>query len=104
MPVKAFEKFNFKENKWTKLTDIPSSRVFSVYVHHADNIFSLGGLATEPKQGFSDSVEIYNIDEGNPWRLYKYDVLLSLIIYMTLVRLYLCILWIKCFDWYLLKE
>ena len=56
--------FSFKENKWQKLPDIPSSRVFAVYVHHTGNIYSLGGLASEPKQGFSDSLEIYNIEEG----------------------------------------
>ena len=42
IPVAAFEVFNFAENKWKKLPDIPSKRVFALYAHSDTHIFSLG--------------------------------------------------------------
>ncbi len=46
IPVVAFEVFDFAENKWRKLPDIPSKRVFALYTHSEKHIYSIGKLVT----------------------------------------------------------
>lgn len=63
MPVGAFEVYNFEKQEWNKLPDIPSRRVFAIYVSSDTHIFSMGGLNQNPKDGFSDVLEIYDIEK-----------------------------------------
>ncbi len=46
IPVVAFEVFDFAENKWRKLPDIPSKRVFALYTHSDKHIYSIGNHVT----------------------------------------------------------
>ena len=60
----AFEVFDFAENKWRKLPDIPSKRVFALYTHSDTHIYSLGGLKETATEGFSDVTEVFDIEKG----------------------------------------
>ena len=60
----AFEVFDFGENKWKKLPDIPSKRVFPSYAATEKYIFSVGGLNQNPQDGFSDAMEVFDLEKG----------------------------------------
>ena len=60
----AFEVYDFESSKWRSLPDVPSKRVFALYAHTGGHIVSLGGLHTDPGQGFQDTTEVFNLDTG----------------------------------------
>ena len=60
----AFEVFDFEEQTWRKLPDIPSKRVFALYVASDKHIYSIGGLNQNPKDGFSDATEAFDLEKG----------------------------------------
>lgn len=64
LPVKAFEVYDFSTNKWQKLADIPSKRVFAMYTASDTHVFSVGGLNENPRDGFSATCEAYDIANG----------------------------------------
>jgi Kelch motif len=64
LPVVAFEVYDFETNRWRSLPDIPSKRVFALYTHSDTHIFSVGGLNQDPKQGFSNNTEVFDLDKG----------------------------------------
>ncbi len=64
IPVAAFEVFDFDENKWRKLPDIPSKRVFVLYTASDTHIFSIGGLSQNAEKGFSDATEAFDLEKG----------------------------------------
>lgn len=65
VPVASFETLDFREGKWTKLPDIPSKRVFALYTHSDQQLFSVGGLLQDAKAGFSNALEIFDVRNGN---------------------------------------
>ncbi|KAL5014859.1 hypothetical protein ScPMuIL_009129 [Solemya velum] len=68
IPCAAFEVYDFDEDKWEKLTDIPSKRVFALYAASDTHIFSMGGLRQPASDGFSDACEVFDIATKN-WKL-----------------------------------
>ncbi|CAE1330969.1 unnamed protein product [Acanthosepion pharaonis] len=66
LPVDAFEKYDFSSKTWEKLPNIPSKRVFALYASNNTHIFSVGGLKQKAEEGFSDTLECYDITE-NAW-------------------------------------
>ena len=60
----AFEVFDFETNRWRCLPDVPSKRVFALYTHSDTHIFSVGGLNQDPKLGFSDVTEVFDLETG----------------------------------------
>ena len=63
-PVTAVEVYSFKDQKWRELAKIPSKRVFPGYCVSDTHIFSIGGLKENPKEGFSNDTEIFDIEKG----------------------------------------
>jgi len=64
LPIAAFEVYEFETSRWRKLPDIPSKRVFALYAHSDTHIFSVGGLHQDPRHGFSDVTEVFDLDTG----------------------------------------
>ena len=64
LAVAAFEVYDFATSRWRSLPDIPSKRVFALYAHSDTHIFSVGGLHQDPRQGFSDVAEVFDLDTG----------------------------------------
>lgn len=63
LPVVAFEVYDFETNRWRSLPNVPSKRVFALYTHSDSHIFSIGGLNQDPRQGFSDVTEVFDLDK-----------------------------------------
>ncbi|KAK3608348.1 hypothetical protein CHS0354_030803 [Potamilus streckersoni] len=70
LPCVAFEVYDFKEEKWEKLPDVPSKRVFALYTHTECHIFSMGGLIQPGTEGFSNACEIFDL-EKKQWTIGK---------------------------------
>jgi len=70
LPVVSFEMFDFETSRWRSLPDIPSKRVFALYTHSDTHIFSVGGLNQDAKQGFTDVVEVFDLEQGSDKRLF----------------------------------
>ena len=68
LPNTALECYDFTEDKWEKLPDIPSKRVFAMYTTTDKFIFSLGGLKQPATDGFSDACEVFDTEKS------KYNV------------------------------
>ena len=64
MPCLAFEVFDFFDEKWRKLPDVPSKRVFANYTATDKHILSLGGLIQPGNRGFSDACEVFDLEKG----------------------------------------
>ena len=64
LPCLAFEVFNFFDEKWRKLPDVPSKRVFANYTATDKHIVSLGGLIQPGNRGFSDACEVFDLEKG----------------------------------------
>jgi len=64
LPVTAFEVYDFATSRWRSLPDIPTKRVFALYAHSDNHIFSVGGLHQDVQQGFSDVTEVFDLDSG----------------------------------------
>uniref|UniRef100_A0A2C9M7X2 Uncharacterized protein n=1 Tax=Biomphalaria glabrata TaxID=6526 RepID=A0A2C9M7X2_BIOGL len=65
LPTTACEVYDFSTNKWTKLQDIPSKRVFAMYASTESHLFSVGGLLQPANLGFSDACEVFSIEKGD---------------------------------------
>lgn len=65
IPCAAMEVYDFDEDKWEKLPDIPSKRVFALYAASDTHIFSMGGLLQPASGGFSDACEVFDINTSN---------------------------------------
>jgi N-acetylneuraminic acid mutarotase len=57
------EVYDFETNEWKTLPDLPSKRVFPMYVATDTNIFSIGGLISK-EEGFSGACEVFDIEKG----------------------------------------
>lgn len=68
LPNTALECYDFTEDKWEKLPDIPSKRVFAMYAASDKFIFSIGGLKQPATEGFSDACEVFDI-EKKEWKI-----------------------------------
>ncbi|XP_033746811.1 kelch domain-containing protein 8B-like [Pecten maximus] len=68
IPNASFECYDFELNKWTKLDDIPSKRVFAMYTAADKYIFSIAGLMQPANLGFSSTMEIYDTEKGK-WEI-----------------------------------
>ena len=75
--MQAVEVFDFSTEKWKELANLPGRRVFPAYTHSDTHLFSFGGLHEDPKEGFSDACEFYNIEKGTIDWLYFEDVIKS---------------------------
>ena len=64
LPCLAFEVYDFFDEKWRKLPDVPSKRVFAMYAATETHIVSLGGLMQPGNRGFSDACEVFDIETG----------------------------------------
>lgn len=64
LPNTALECYDFTEDKWEKLPDIPSKRVFAMYTTTDKFIFSLGGLKQPATDGFSDACEVFDTEKS----------------------------------------
>ena len=64
LPCLAFEVFDFFDEKWRKLPDVPSKRVFANYTATDKHIVSLGGLIQPGNRGFSDACEVFDLEKG----------------------------------------
>ena len=73
LPVAAFEVYDFETSHWRSLPDIPSKRVFALYVHSDTHIFSVGGLHQDAQQGFSDVTEVFDLDTGLSFMCYAFS-------------------------------
>jgi len=65
IPVCAFEVFDYDLRVWVKYPDILSKRVFLCYAMTDNFIITLGGLKQTAQQGFSDTCEMYCLDQCN---------------------------------------
>ncbi|OWF35298.1 kelch domain-containing protein 8B-like [Mizuhopecten yessoensis] len=72
IPSAAFECYDFEQNKWEQLANIPgmTKRVFAMYAAADKYIFSIGGLNQPATLGFSSAMELFNTEtkqwEGAP--------------------------------------
>lgn len=64
LPNTALECYDFTEDKWEKLPDIPSKRVFAMYTATDKYIFSIGGLKQPATEGFSDACEVFDSEKS----------------------------------------
>ena len=64
LPCLAFEVYDFFDEKWRKLPDVPSKRVFAMYAATEKHIVSLGGLMQPGNKGFSDACEVFDLETG----------------------------------------
>ena len=64
LPCLAFEVYDFFDEKWRKLPDVPSKRVFAMYAATEKHIVSLGGLMQPGNRGFSDACEVFDLETG----------------------------------------
>ena len=64
LPCLAFEVYDFFDEKWRKLPDVPSKRVFAMYTATDKHIVSLGGLIQPGNRGFSDACEVFDLEKG----------------------------------------
>ena len=67
LPVTAFEVYDFETEKWSKLPDVPTKRVFALYYSTNTHIYSMGGVKEDPRQGFSDAAEVFDVEKGTVW-------------------------------------
>ena len=64
LPCLAFEVYDFFDEKWRKLPDVPSKRVFAMYAATEKHIVSVGGLMQPGNRGFSDACEVFDLETG----------------------------------------
>ena len=59
--------YDFETEKWSKLPDVPTKRVFALYYSTNTHIYSMGGVKEDPRQGFSDAAEVFDVEKGTVW-------------------------------------
>ena len=65
LPCPALEVYDFGVGEWRKLPDIPSKRVFALYVHTDTHLYSIGGLNQNAfADGFSSTTEVFDMEKG----------------------------------------
>lgn len=69
IPCLACESYDFEADKWTKLPDIPSKRVFAMNTTADKYIFHIGGLQQPATLGFSDSCDKFDTEKGEYYKL-----------------------------------
>lgn len=67
-PCLAFEVYNFTTDTWRKLPDVPSKRVFAMYIATDTHILSVGGLIQPGNKGFSDACEVFDL-QTEQWKI-----------------------------------
>lgn len=72
-PIANFEVFDTQQNLWKIFPELPGKRVFTKSLLVSDRLFILGGLHQPATQGFSSSVDFFDMTEGldGKWRKSK---------------------------------